>query len=127
MATSSRILVRYQRLDAIDHENVDGAALRIQPEPELRLQRGEYRGCGGTIDLIRHSGRRRRRPELRRHFELDVEVAAESGAIDHRAAHRHRQELRERVQRDPAEPYRAARSRTSRAARRVQTMHGRRT
>src|SRR5262245_37995605 len=110
------ILVRYEPLHSIDDQHVDRFAPRVEPEPELLLQGRENRRRGRPIDRVRHAGGRRRWSQLRRHVEFDVEVAAEPGAIDHRPAHRRREEHGKRVERDPAEAHRASGSWAGRAA-----------
>src|SRR5262245_48670942 len=113
------ILVRYEPLHSIDDQHVNRFAPRVEPEPELLLQGRENRRRGRPIDRVRHAGRRRRWSEFCRHIELDVEIAPESGAIDHRTAHRRREEHGKGVERDPAEPHRASGSRAGRAAGRI--------
>src|SRR5204863_5925334 len=104
-------------LDVIDDEHVVRAWRRIQLEPQLLLQRSENRRRRRPIDLVREYGRRWRRPELCAHAELDVEIAGESGPIDHGAAHWSRQEFRERIERDPSEAHGASRPWTGGPAR----------
>src|SRR6476661_4776920 len=73
-------------LDAIDDEELAGASLRVEPEPQLLRQYGEDRGENASVVGIGLTRRRRRHDDLCRELEVAVEISREPSAVNNRPA-----------------------------------------